>query len=132
MTELDDPIEIYRRSLANLPAPAEEHPPVIRRAEVWPYPDLIRLWVRLETTPFAAFPDVALTVTGPDGAPAANMFMVEIREPYQSVTLHLRRPPRPGEQYRLEIELSRDETTLDTRAVDFELTFRNPEEAARP
>jgi hypothetical protein len=132
MTKLDDPIEIYRASLASLPVPVEEHPPAIRRAEVWPYPDLVRLWVRMETTPFAAFPNVAFTVTDPDGAAAASMFMVEIREPYQSVTLHLRRPPRPGERYRLEIELSRDETVLDTRSIDFDLTFRNPEEGVRP
>ena len=51
MTEFQDPIEIYRESLASMAIPIEEHPPVIRRAEVWPYPDLVRLWVRLEMTP---------------------------------------------------------------------------------
>jgi len=128
MTELQDPIELYRASLASAPVPIEEHPPTLVRFEVWPYPDQVRLWVRLETSPFAAFPNLALTVTDPDGATVATMFMVEIREAYQSVTLHLRQPPRPGERYRLEIELSRDEAVLDTRAVDFDLTFRNPEE----
>ena len=52
------------------------------------------------------------------------MVVVEARESYQSLTLHLRQPPRAGEQYRLEIELSRNGEMLDTRQIDFELTFR--------
>jgi len=105
----------------------EEHPLAIRRAEVWPYPDLIRLWVRVETDSFAAYPNLAFTVRDPDGRVVSTMFMVEIRQPYQSVTMHLRQPPRPGESYTLEIELSRDEAVLDTREVPFELICREPE-----
>lgn len=127
MTKLDDPIEIYRQALANIPPITEEHPPVIQRAEVWPYPELNRLWVRAESSPFAAFPNLSFTLFDPDGAEAAAMFMVEIREPYQSITLHLRQPPRPGERYRLEIALSRAEAILDARTLEFDLTFRNPE-----
>ncbi len=127
MVQMRDAVEIYREALANAPARGEEHPPVIRRAEVWPYPDLTRLWVRLETSPFAAYPNVALTITNPDGGVVATMFMVEIREPYQSLTLHLRQPPRAGERYALEIELSRDEAVLDTRSVGFDLVFREPQ-----
>lgn len=127
MTEIRDPIEIYRESLAGMQPPVEEHPPVIRRAEAWPYPELNRLWARVEITPFARFPNLAFTVADPDGAVVCTMFMVEIREPYQSVTLHLRQPPRAGERYTLTIELERDEQTLDTRTLTFELVFRNPE-----
>lgn len=127
MTEMQDPIEIYRASLAGVQAPTEEQPPAIRRAEAWPYPDLGRLWARVEITPFAAHPNLAFTVADPDGAVVCTMFMVEIREPYQSVTLHLRQPPRPGERYTLTIELERDERTLDTRTLTFELVFQNPE-----
>lgn len=127
MPELDDPLEIYRRSLADLPTPVEDHPPLIRRAEVWPYPELTRLWVRVETSPFAAYPNLALTVLGPDGVAVATMFMVEIREVYQSVTLHLRQPPRPGERYTLEIELTRDEIELDTHRLAFDLVFHDPQ-----
>jgi hypothetical protein len=54
------------------------------------------------------------------------MFMVEFREAYQSITMHLRQPPLPAARYQLEAELSRDEAVLDTRTVDFELTFRDP------
>ena len=130
MTKLKDPIEIYRDSLAGTPERIEPHPPVIERAEVWPYPDLKRLWVRVQVSAFAAFPNLALTVTGPDGAVACSMFMVEIRDVYQSITLHLRREPAPGASYRLEFELMRDEAILDTRAIDFELVFREPDQAA--
>ena len=130
MTKLKDPIEIYRDSLAGAPERVEAQPPVIERAEVWPYPDLKRLWVRVQISPFAAFPSLALTVTDPDGAVACSMFMVEIRDAYQSVTLHLRREPAPGASYRLEIELMRDEAILDTRAIDFELVFREPDRKA--
>jgi hypothetical protein len=127
MPELEDPIEIYRRSLASLPTPVEARPPVIQRAEVWPYPELDRLWVRVETGPFVAFPNLAITVIAPDEAVVATMFMVEIRDPYQSVTLHLRQAPQPGEKYTLALELSRDEVALDTRRVGFDLVFRDPQ-----
>lgn len=126
MTQIDDPIEIYRKALAEIPAVVEEHPPVINRAEVWPYPELDRLWVRIETSPFAAFPNLAFTVLDPDGDMVTTMFVVEIRETYQTVTLHLRHAPHPGARYRLEIELSRAEAVLDTRTLEFDLVFRNP------
>ena len=57
------------------------------------------------------------------------MFMVEIRDAYQSVTLHLRQPPRPGEKYALEIELARDEIELETRRLEFALVFLDPQAA---
>ena len=49
-----------------------------------------------------------------------------MRETYQSLTLHLRRPPPPGERYRLTLELTRDEQVLDTREIEFDLVFRDP------
>lgn len=130
MTELQDPIEIYRESLAGIPAPVETHPPTLARVEVWPYPDLNRLWARVEISPFAAFPNLAFTVSDPDGEVVCTLFMVEIRAAYQSVTLHLRRAARPGATYRLEIELSREEVVLDVRTLDFPLVFREPPELA--
>jgi hypothetical protein len=130
MTKIKNPIEIYRESLAAAPAPAEAHPPVIERAEVWPYPDLKRLWVRVQISPFASFPNLAFTVTDPGGEVVCTLFMVEIRESYQSVTLHLRQEPRPGERYRLEIALEREETALDQREIEFDLAFRDPQTEA--
>jgi hypothetical protein len=83
----------------------------------------------VEIRPFAAFPNLALRLLGPDDVVVATMFMVEIRDAYQSVTLHLRQPPRPGEKYALEIELARDEVELDARRLEFALVFRDPQAA---
>ena len=126
MTEMQDPMEIYRASLDAIPVIAEERPPVIERAEVLPYPDLIRLWARVQVSHFSRHPDLAFRVVDPDGQTVCTLYMVEIREPYQSITLHLRQPPRPDARYRLEIELIRDEETLDGRTLEFDLTYREP------
>jgi hypothetical protein len=126
-----DPKEILDESLAGLPPQVEPHPPVIQRAEVWPYPELDKLWVRVETSAFVAFPNLSFTALDPDGQVVATMFVVEARQPYQSLTMHLRSTPRPGEHYRLEIELSRDDAVLDTRTLDFDLVYQDPAEARR-
>jgi hypothetical protein len=126
MTALQDPIEVYRQSLANAPSVAELHPPTIDRAEVVPYPDLSRIWVRIQISPFASSPNLALTLLDPEGNTVSTMFIIEAREPYQSLTLHLRQPPRIEEQYRLEIELNRDEEVLDTRLIHFALAYEEP------
>ncbi|MGE5603981.1 MAG: hypothetical protein ACM30E_13100 [Nitrososphaerales archaeon] len=126
MTQMQDPNEIWRASLTEAGERTEEHPPTILRAEVWPYPDLERLWVRVEISPFVAYPNLELILAGPTGQVINSMFMVEVRETYQSLTLHLRRPPEPTRSYRLTIELTRDEQLLDTRELDFDLVFRDP------
>ena len=127
MPEMRAPEEIYRESLASAPPPVETHAPTVTRMEVRPYPDLTRLWVRIQVSAFARFPDLDLTVYDPDGQIACTMYMVEIRETYQSVTLHLRQPPRTGASYVLEAALIRDETLLDTQQLPFDLVFRDPE-----
>ena len=66
MTQMQDPNEIWRASLTEVDARAEKEPPRILRAEVWPYPELNRLWVRLEISPFAAFPNLELILLDPD------------------------------------------------------------------
>lgn len=127
MTQMQDPEEIWRESLSKAPPPVEEHPPIIQRAEVWPYPDLRRLWVRLETSPFAEFPNLELMLTDAEEQVVSSMFVVEMRDAYQSLTLHLREEPRRGDRYRLSIALSRNEEVLDTQILDFELVFRDPQ-----
>lgn len=129
MTQMQDPDEIWRASLTGAGQRAEEQPPTILRAEAWPYPELDRVWVRVEIGPFVAFPNLEFILTGPGGEAVSSMFMVEVREPYQSLTLHLRQPPQPGKPYRLSIELTRDEQVLDTRSLDFDLVFRDPKGA---
>ena len=129
MTQMQDPDEIWRASLTEAPRRVEDRPPAFLRVEAWPYPELDRLWVRLETSPFDAFPNLELLLTDPDGEVVSGMYMVEMREAYQSLTLHLRQPPRPGERYRLTLELTRDEQALDTRALELDLVFRDPKES---
>ena len=126
MTQMQDPNEIWRESLFEAPRRVEEKPPAFLRAEAWPYPDLDKVWVRLETSAFDAYPNLELRFEDPDGDVVSSMYMVEMREMYQSLTLHLRRPPRPGERYRLILELTRDEQTLDTLTLDVDLVFRDP------
>jgi hypothetical protein len=127
VTEFKDPKEIYREALERIPLTVEVHPPLIKRAEAWPYPELDRLWVRVETSAFAAYPNLGFTLLGPEGVVVSSMFMVEIRNPYQSLTMHLRRPALAGQPYRLEIVLSRDDQVLDQRALDFDLVYRDPD-----
>lgn len=126
MTEMQDPMEIYRASLEAIPLIEEQTPPAIERAEVWPYPELDRLWVRVQVGQFAKYPDLSFEVTDPQGETISTLYMVDIREPYQSITLHLRQAPQPDARYRLEIALIREDETLDTQAVEFDLTFREP------
>ena len=126
MTQMQDPNEIWRASLTEVGERREDEPPHILRAEVWPYPALDRLWVRLEISPFAAFPNLELILANPAGEAINSMFMVEVRETYQSLTLHLREAPQPEQRYRMIIELTRDEQMLDTREVEFDLVFRDP------
>jgi hypothetical protein len=130
MTEMQDPMEIYRASLNAIPVTVEGTPPTIERAEVWPYPDLIRLWARVQVGPFARHPDLSFRVMDPDGQTVCALYMVEIREPYQSITLHLRQSPRPDARYHLEIELIRDDEKLADRTLEFDLTYREPQAPA--
>jgi hypothetical protein len=126
MTQMQDPGEIWRRSLDEAPARNEEHLPLILRAEAWPYPDLRRLWIRLELSSFDAFPNLELILRDSGGQIVSTMFVVEVRAAYQSLTLHLRQEPRAGERYHLTVELTRDEQMLDRRSLEFALVFLEP------
>jgi len=108
------------------PLPEEPHPPVIEKIEVFPYPDLARLWLRLRMSPFRAFPNVEVYVYDSDAHCVAEMLFVEQRTPYINVTLHLRQPPRPRSRYRLEAFVIRDGEILDHKEHEFALVFVDP------
>jgi hypothetical protein len=72
---------------------------------------------------FSAGPNAVITVSDPEGTVVSSMFVVEMRQPYLSVTMYLRQPPQPGDTYTLRIELSREEVELDRRDIDFVLEF---------
>jgi len=63
----------------------------------------------------------------PDGAAISDMLLVEHRTFYLDLTMHLRAAPRPGERYRLEVVLVRDEEILDRRTQEFDLVFVEPD-----
>jgi hypothetical protein len=106
----------------------EDEPPRFVRAQALPYPDLQRVWTRVQLTPFAGHPELEIAIIDPDGQPAAVMTMVDVQFTYISLTMHLKRP-RPGEAHTLLLRLTRDNTLLDQRAVPFDLVFVDRDEA---
>ncbi len=94
----------------------------IERMAVQPYPDLARLWVRVQLSPFEQPPNVRLLCLDADGQEAAEMLLVEWREPYISLTMHLKKP-NPDADYVMRAELARDGQLLDTHDFAFRLVF---------
>jgi hypothetical protein len=106
----------------------EDEPPRFLRAQALPYPDLQRVWTRVQLTPFAGHPELEMAILDPDGQPEAAMTMVDVQFTYISLTMHLKRP-QPSQPYHLLLRLTRDHTLLDQRAVSFELVFVERDEA---
>ena len=106
----------------------EDEPPRFLRAQALAYPDLRRVWTRVQLTEFATRPDLDMAILGPDGSEEAAMVMVDVQHTYISLTMHLRQP-QPGETYQLMLRLTRDDQLLDQRAVPFQLVFVEREEA---
>lgn len=108
--------------------PLITEPVHIRRARLYPFPDLKRLWLRVDLSPFIQPPNLEVIVRDPEGRVATSMYIVEWREPRLSLTLHLRIPPQEGGHYVAELILTeKEEKVLDRKEVPFELTFVEPE-----
>ncbi len=97
--------------------------PKIYSIDVYPYPDLKRLWVKIELTPSDVRPVLDLEVFGPDGELASNMLIVETAEYQFSVTMHLRRDPQEGERYLMRGTLIYDKKEIDHFERVFDLLF---------
>jgi hypothetical protein len=106
----------------------EDEPPRFLRAQALPYPDLHRVWTRVQLTPFAGHPELEMSIIDPSGQPTAVMTMVDVQFTYVSLTMHLK-GPRPGEGYHLALRLTRDNALLDQRIVPFDLVFVERDEA---
>lgn len=100
----------------------------IERMAVHPYPDLKRLWVRVQLSPFSQPPNVRLICLDADGQEVAEMLLVEWREPYISLTLHLRQS-QPGAEYVLRAEVAREGEQLDSADHRFHLVFAEIDES---
>ncbi len=108
--------------------PLITEPTRIQRARLYPFPDLTRLWLRVDLSPFTQPPTLEVTVYDAAGAAVAAMLMVEWRDPRISLTLHLRQPPQPGARYTAELRLTdANEQLLDRQEIPFELTFVEPD-----
>ena len=101
----------------------------VERVAVYPYPDLTRLWVRVQITSFATPVVVELTCMDQDGQEVSDMLLVDWRDPYISLTMHLKKPPQPDAMYTLMVHVERDEQTLVDYHHDFPLTFVDPDQA---
>ncbi len=112
---------------AQVDLPEESEPPRIAGIEVYPYPNLTKLWIKMQLTYFKTYPNIELYLYDPDGQLLGDMLFVEHRNFYVDVTMHLRAAPRPGEPYRLEVFLIRDDTILDHQSKVFDLVFVDPE-----
>ncbi len=106
----------------------ESEPPHFIRGQALPYPDLQRVWTRVQLTDFAGHPVLEMVILGPDGSDEATMVMVDVQFTYVSLTMHLKHS-LPGETYRLLLRLTRDQTLLDQREISFDLVFVDRDEA---
>lgn len=106
----------------------EAVPPRFLRGQALPYPDLQRVWTRVQLTEFAGHPELEMVILGPSGEVEATMVMIDVQFTYVSLTLHLKHA-LPGETYRLFLRLTRDRWLLDQREIVFPLVFVDRDEA---
>lgn len=98
----------------------------IERIAVHPYPDLTRLWVRVQLSAFATPVVVQLSCMDQDGQEISDMLLVDWRDEYISLTMHFKKTPVPEATYTLAVQVLRDEQMLATQQYDFPLVFVDP------
>ncbi len=98
----------------------------IERIAVYPYPDLKKLWVRVQLSSFATPVVVQMTCLDQDGREVSDMLLVDWRDDYISLTMHFKKPPVPDALYSLSVQVERDDQILDSQQFDFPLTFVDP------
>ena len=85
-----------------------------------PLPDMKRVTVEMELSPFVEHPNLDISILSPEGEIVANMFVVEARDQVMTLTLHLRQP-EPEALYTARLVVLREEETLDQHEVTFNL-----------
>jgi len=87
-----------------------------------PLPDMKRVAVEMELSPFVEHPDLDISILSPEGEVVANMFVVEARDQVMTLTLTLHlRQPEPEALYTARLAVLREEETLDQHEVTFNL-----------
>jgi hypothetical protein len=86
-----------------------------------PLPDMKRVTVEMELSPFVEHPNLDISILSPEGEVVANMFVVEARDQAMALTLHLRQP-EPEALYTVRLAVLREEEILDQHEVTFNLS----------
>ena len=92
----------------------------IRKLRAIPLPDMKRVTVEIELSPFTEHPNLDISILSPEGEVIADMFVVEARDQVMALTLHLRQP-EPAALYTARLKVLREEETLDQREITFAL-----------
>jgi hypothetical protein len=92
----------------------------IRKLRAIPLPDMKRVTVEMELSPFVEHPNLDISILSPEGEVVANMFVIEAREQVMTLTLHLRQP-EPEALYTARLAVLREEEILDQHEVTFNL-----------
>jgi hypothetical protein len=92
----------------------------IRKLRAIPLPDMKRVTVEMELSPFTEHPNLDISILSPEGEVMANMFVVEARDQVMTLTLHLRQP-EPEALYTARLAVLREEETLDQLEITFNL-----------
>jgi len=92
----------------------------IRKLRAIPLPDMKRVTVEMELSPFVEHPNLDISILSPQGEVVANMFVIEAREQVMTLTLHLRQP-EPEALYTARLAVLREEEILDQHEVTFNL-----------
>ena len=97
----------------------------IKKLRAIPLPDMRRVTVEMELSPFAEHPDLDISILSPEGEVIADMFVIEARDQAMTLTLHLCQP-EPGALYTARLRVLRGEEALDQREVTFALRKEEP------
>lgn len=97
----------------------------IRKLRAIPLPDMRRITVEMELSPFDEHPNLDISILSPAGEVVADMFVVEARDQVMALTLHLRQP-EPGALYTARLAVLKGEETLDQCEVTFALHKEEP------
>ena len=90
----------------------------IRKLRAIPLPDMKRVTVEMELSPFTEHPNLDISILSPEGEVIANMFVVEARDQVMALTLHLRQP-EPAALCTARLKVLKGEETLDQREITF-------------
>ena len=106
-----------------------DQPPRVRKIVLYPYPDLTRLWFRLQLESMSAEPpNIDIQIWNPDQTENLSASYVAYDDTFLDATLHLK-SPRPTEPYTCTIRVSSgrgaDLKVFDAVCFEFPLEFRD-------